>query len=100
MKEYGELWPRTSRQPSIVDIQILRAGQLVVLCVPAELTTMAGRRLREAVRARVRPLAPCVIIVAYIYNVLYNASSAAVNVELQFNADGCACGHMSVRCCR
>ena len=53
-KEYGELWPRTSRQPSIVDIQILRAGQLVVLCVPAELTTMAGRRLREAVHARVR----------------------------------------------
>ena len=47
-----------SRQPSIVDIQILRVGQLVVLCVPAELTTMAGRRLREAVRARVRPFAP------------------------------------------
>jgi len=37
-----------------VDVQILRAGQLVLLCVPAELTTMAGRRLREAVYARAR----------------------------------------------
>ena len=36
-------------QPSIVEIQILRAGQLVILCVPGELTTMAGRRLRKAV---------------------------------------------------
>jgi len=42
------------RQPSVVDVQILRAGQLLLLCVPAELTTMAGRRLREAVHARAR----------------------------------------------
>lgn len=41
------------RQPSIVEIQILRAGQLVILCVPGEFTTMAGRRLREAVAAKV-----------------------------------------------
>lgn len=42
------------RQPSIVEIQILRVGQFVVLCVPGELTTMAGRRLREAMQAQVR----------------------------------------------
>ena len=42
------------RQPSIVEIQILRAGQLIILCVPGELTTMAGRRLRAAVREMVR----------------------------------------------
>lgn len=41
------------RQPSIVEIQILRVGQFVVLCVPGELTTMAGRRLREAMQAQV-----------------------------------------------
>ncbi len=41
------------RQPAIVDIQILRAGQLVILCVPGEFTTMAGRRLREAIYAQV-----------------------------------------------
>ncbi|CAE7146577.1 unnamed protein product [Rhizoctonia solani] len=39
-------------QPSIVDIQIFRVGQLVMLIFPGELTTMAGRRLREAVRAK------------------------------------------------
>ena len=41
------------RQPSVVEIQILRVGQFVILCVPGELTTMAGRRLREAVLAQV-----------------------------------------------
>ena len=33
--------------------QILRAGRLVILCVPGELTTMAGRRLKRAVQATV-----------------------------------------------
>ena len=41
------------RQPAIVEIQILRVGQLAILCVPGELTTMAGRRLREAVQLQV-----------------------------------------------
>ena len=41
------------RQPSVVEIQILRVGQFVILCVPGELTTMAGRRLREAVQTQV-----------------------------------------------
>ncbi|CAE6350538.1 unnamed protein product [Rhizoctonia solani] len=39
-------------QPSIVDIQMFRIGQVVILIFPGELTTMAGRRLREAVRAK------------------------------------------------
>lgn len=42
------------RQPSVVDIQILRVGQFVILCVPGEFTTMAGRRLREAVTEKVQ----------------------------------------------
>ncbi|CAL0307334.1 unnamed protein product [Lupinus luteus] len=37
--------------PSILPIQILRVGQFVILCVPGEFTTMAGRRLRDAVMA-------------------------------------------------
>ncbi|WVY89985.1 hypothetical protein V8G54_035499 [Vigna mungo] len=36
--------------PSILPIQILRVGQFVILSVPGEFTTMAGRRLRDAVR--------------------------------------------------
>ncbi|KAF8608399.1 Neutral/alkaline nonlysosomal ceramidase [Ceratobasidium sp. AG-I] len=39
-------------QPSIVDIQMFRVGQLVMLIFPGELTTMSGRRIREAVRAK------------------------------------------------
>ncbi|KAI0740585.1 Neutral/alkaline nonlysosomal ceramidase [Earliella scabrosa] len=38
--------------PSTVDIQILRVGNFVMLIIPGEMTTMAGRRLRDAVRAR------------------------------------------------
>ncbi|KAH8831641.1 ceramidase [Flagelloscypha sp. PMI_526] len=37
--------------PDTVDIQILRVGQFVMAIVPGELTTMAGRRLREAIKA-------------------------------------------------
>lgn len=38
--------------PSIVDIQIFRVGQLVMLILPSEFTTMSGRRLRETMRAK------------------------------------------------
>ena len=37
-------------EPTIVDIQILRMGNLLILGVPGEFTTMAGRRLRNAVK--------------------------------------------------
>lgn len=36
--------------PSILPVQILRIGQLVILNVPGEFTTMAGRRLRDALK--------------------------------------------------
>jgi neutral ceramidase len=36
--------------PPVVPVQILKIGQLKIVGVPAEVTTMAGRRLREAVR--------------------------------------------------
>ncbi|KAG8698106.1 hypothetical protein FRC09_007432, partial [Ceratobasidium sp. 395] len=39
-------------QPDVVDIQMMRVGQLVVLVVPGEFTTMAGRRIRESVRTK------------------------------------------------
>lgn len=37
--------------PAILPIQILRIGQFFILSVPSEFTTMAGRRLRDAVKA-------------------------------------------------
>ncbi|KAI0733823.1 Neutral/alkaline nonlysosomal ceramidase [Fomitopsis betulina] len=38
--------------PHTVDVQILRVGNLVMLIIPGEMTTMSGRRIREAVRAQ------------------------------------------------
>ncbi|KAF7964697.1 hypothetical protein HWV62_4059, partial [Athelia sp. TMB] len=38
--------------PSTVDIQMLRVGNFVMLIIPGELTTMSGRRIRNAVRAQ------------------------------------------------
>ncbi|XP_023229099.1 neutral ceramidase-like [Centruroides sculpturatus] len=35
--------------PTVLPTQILKVGQLAIVAVPAEFTTMAGRRLREAV---------------------------------------------------
>lgn len=37
--------------PNIVDIQLLRVGQLFIIVSPGEATTMSGRRWREAVQA-------------------------------------------------
>nr|GFB38278.1 neutral ceramidase [Tanacetum cinerariifolium] len=36
--------------PSILPVQIFQIGQLVILNVTGEFTTMAGRRLRQAVK--------------------------------------------------
>ncbi|KGN65777.1 neutral ceramidase 2 [Cucumis sativus] len=46
----GEMKTPYDWAPSILPIQILRIGQLVILDVPGEFTTMAGRRLRDAVK--------------------------------------------------
>ncbi|XP_044505566.1 neutral ceramidase 1-like [Mangifera indica] len=46
----GEMKKPYDWAPSILPLQILRVGQLVILSVPGEFTTMAGRRLRDAVR--------------------------------------------------
>ncbi|KAK7387215.1 hypothetical protein VNO78_27812 [Psophocarpus tetragonolobus] len=46
----GEMKMPYDWAPSILPIQILRIGQLFILSVPGEFTTMAGRRLRDAVK--------------------------------------------------
>ncbi|KAK6118935.1 hypothetical protein DH2020_047314 [Rehmannia glutinosa] len=46
----GEMFWPYDWAPAILPIQILRLGKLVILSVPGEFTTMAGRRLREAVK--------------------------------------------------
>jgi len=46
----GQITEPYAWQPSIVPVSILRVGQLLILAVPGEFTTMSGRRLRDAVR--------------------------------------------------
>ncbi|KAL2493667.1 Neutral/alkaline non-lysosomal ceramidase [Forsythia ovata] len=46
----GEVKQPYDWSPAILPVQILRIGQLVILSVPGEVTTMAGRRLRDAVQ--------------------------------------------------
>ncbi|XP_020265586.1 neutral ceramidase-like isoform X2 [Asparagus officinalis] len=46
----GEMKTPYDWAPSILPIQIIRIGQVVILSVPSEFTTMAGRRLRSAVK--------------------------------------------------
>uniref|UniRef100_A0A8P4KFA6 Neutral ceramidase n=1 Tax=Dicentrarchus labrax TaxID=13489 RepID=A0A8P4KFA6_DICLA len=46
----GEMnWP-LPWHPEIVDVQIITIGSIAVVAVPGEMTTMSGRRLREAVK--------------------------------------------------
>ncbi|XP_061358543.1 neutral ceramidase 2-like [Gastrolobium bilobum] len=46
----GEMFDPYPWAPAILPIQMLRLGKLIILSVPGEFTTMAGRRLREAVK--------------------------------------------------
>lgn len=45
----GELKDPYEWEPSIVDVMMFRVGQLVMILSPSEVTTMSGRRWKEAV---------------------------------------------------
>jgi neutral ceramidase len=47
--DVGEITSPYSWTPNVVDVQVLRVGQLVIIVSPGEATTMAGRRWKEAV---------------------------------------------------
>jgi neutral ceramidase len=48
--DVGELNTPYAWSPNIIDVQMLRVGQFVMIVSPMEATTMAGRRWREAVK--------------------------------------------------
>ncbi|TKY90595.1 hypothetical protein EX895_000593 [Sporisorium graminicola] len=52
--DIGEIHRPYDWGPSIVEVQILRVGQLFILIVPGEFTTMAGRRLKRAVAEAIK----------------------------------------------
>lgn len=47
--DVGEISTPYAWTPNIVDIQVLRVGQLVIIVSPSEATTMAGRRWKAAI---------------------------------------------------
>ncbi len=47
--DVGEITTPYCWTPNIVDVQVLRVGQLVSIVSPGETTTMAGRRWKEAI---------------------------------------------------
>lgn len=49
--DIGEIEKPYSWGPNIVDIQLLRVGQVLMIVSPGEATTMAGRRWKESIAA-------------------------------------------------
>jgi len=48
--DVGEIAKPYQWTPNIVDIQVFRVGQLIIIVSPGEATTMAGRRWKQAVQ--------------------------------------------------
>jgi neutral ceramidase len=49
--DVGEVHKPYAWTPNVVDVQVFRVGQLLIVVSPGEATTMAGRRWKDAVRA-------------------------------------------------
>lgn len=47
--DVGEITTPYLWTPNVVDVQVLRVGQLVIIVSPGEATTMSGRRWKEAI---------------------------------------------------
>ena len=54
--------------PNVLPVQLVRLGPLVLVAVPFEMTTMAGRRLRETVRERLAPVGVEHVVIAGLSN--------------------------------
>ncbi|KAH8893207.1 Neutral/alkaline nonlysosomal ceramidase [Thozetella sp. PMI_491] len=49
--DVGEVYKPYQWTPNIVDVQVFRVGQFVIIISPGEATTMAGRRWKDAVKS-------------------------------------------------
>lgn len=61
--DVGEIEKPYLWSPNIVDIQLLRVGQLIIIVSPGEATTMAGRRWKEALTSSASVLTDDPIVV-------------------------------------
>lgn len=66
--------------PNIVPIQLFKIGQLGICGVPAELTTMCGRRLKESLMDTFGSIVNSIAIAAY-----SNAYSGYITTEEEYN---------------
>lgn len=55
--DVGEITSPYLWTPNVVDVQVLRVGQLVIIISPGEATTMSGRRWKEAIHDSAASLA-------------------------------------------
>jgi neutral ceramidase len=68
--------------PEVMPLQIIRIGQLAILAVPCEFTTMSGRRLRETVKLTLAEIGIDELIVAS----CSNAFSGYVTTREEYSA--------------
>jgi neutral ceramidase len=54
--------------PEVLPLQVMRVGNLALVGVPFEMTTMAGRRLRKAVQAKLAPAGVTEVVIAGLAN--------------------------------
>ncbi|MDY7225937.1 neutral/alkaline ceramidase [Hyalangium rubrum] len=54
--------------PEVLPLQLVTVGNLALVAVPFELTTMSGRRLRETVRERLAPAGITEVVIAGLSN--------------------------------
>ncbi|KAI1500768.1 Neutral/alkaline nonlysosomal ceramidase [Biscogniauxia marginata] len=54
--DVGEMHSPYQWTPNVVDVQVFRVGQLVIIVSPGEATTMAGRRWKDAVGSEIATL--------------------------------------------
>jgi len=54
--------------PEVLPLQVVRVGNLALVGVPFEMTTMAGRRLRQAVLAKLSPVGVTDVVIAGLAN--------------------------------
>jgi len=72
--------------PATIPLQILRIGQVFIVCVPSELTTMSGRRIRSTVRDLVAPLLEEKQVAHVVLSGLTNGYSSYVTTKEEYSA--------------
>lgn len=79
---------RPPLQSQIRSVTIARIGQLAIIALPAEVTTMAGRRLRQTVKAQLGGWATDVVLAGY-----SNGYAGYVTTPEEYNLQQYEAGH-------